>query len=209
MSKDERPIAPYIQAIKNNRLLTKVIFILVILLIFSIGTNFYQAGLSTKEFIVIEYKSSSNNFVKIARAGDDYSRNEILIRATLRNYVEDRERIDRITEQERYARVVALSSDNVSDIFRTVYGGDKALVNREGFVRDIDIKSDSIISYGKHQIEFTTTDYEEDKPEEKKTNRWIATLSYQFKEQQVSEDIGLLNPVGLYVEEYRLSKKKI
>jgi type IV secretory pathway component VirB8 len=203
------PIAPYQQSVANNRILVKMVIMLSLIILPLIFCIVFLVLRSEREFVVIEYKDSSNNFVRIAKAGEDYTRNEILIRATLRNYVNDREQIDHITEEERYARVMAMSCGSVGDTFKTVYGGPKALINKEGFIREIDIKSDSIISYGKHQIEFTTVDYQEDEPDKKSISGWIATISYSFESQQVSDDIGLLNPTGICIPQYRLSKKKI
>lgn len=209
------PTIPWLQCLKNNRMLT-------ILLGFSVVAVTVEAiviaslfPLKTIQLEIVEFQSSTNNFVKVAAAGEDISINQLVTSMFLRRFVVDREKIDKVTEQDRYARVIAMSTDELGADFQTVYGGQKALYYKQGFKRDIEITRDASLGYGIHQIEFKTFDTYDNKPSDKvldnnrkATGEWVANLSYTMVDHEVNLDDLYLNPQGIVIDQYSLSRRK-
>lgn len=205
---DERPSLPWLQATKNNRKLVVVIMVLCATIAIESLVIVSMFPLKEKIPIIIEFQSGGNNFVMLEKASGKIQGNMALVARFLRMYVKNRETVDKITERFRYPNVHAYSSSKVAKNFQMIYGNkETGLFYKKGFKRDIIIRRDSVITKGVHQVEFESYDSYNWKKEEKK-NEWVAIIEYEFYDQKVSYDERLINPIGLIVTEYTLSRRK-
>lgn len=210
------PLAAYKQTLLLNKRLVYVVFFLVFALICAVVPYSFLFPLKEKQLEFVEFKSGTNNFVTIAKAGKEFTNKQLLISMFLRQYIVDREKVDKTTETIRYQRVLAFSGDSLKANFRQTHGGKKSNFHRKNFKRDIELKRDDALDYGLHQIEFVTIDTKDNKQSLSDTlkNRraskqeWVATMEYIFDGQEVSFDEKHLNPLGLKVMQYSLSRRK-
>lgn len=204
------PLAAHIKAVFLVRVLTAIVIaegILVFGLGISLATLF---PLKEKVPVYVEFQSGGNNFVRIARAGEDLTNNQALVALMLRKYVMDRETVNKIDEKQRYAQVFSMSTEGTADTFRKLYGGKDALVHQPGRKREVIIERDTALDYGISQVAFRTIDTNESKSsQEPVVNKWVATIAYDFYPQLVNIDNKHLNPMGLFVTEYTLSRPRI
>lgn len=164
--------------------------------------------LKEKEYVYIEFSSSGNNFVRIARAEKPIKTNETLIRAVLRNYIINRETIDKITESQRYKKIFAMSTDDVWNEFKKIGNSKESLFHKAGVRRTIIVRRDSPISSNIHQIEITTIDTQDNGNKiEKLESEWVVTIEYDFFAQDVSDEMMLFNPTGLFIKKYNMSER--
>ena len=206
---------PWMQCLKNNRTLSILLIVALIAVLIQAIVIASLFPLKEKVLQIVEFKSGSNNFVTIAKAGEDISANELITVMFLRRFIIDRETIDKITEQDRYARVMAMSSEEKGRDFQKVYGGQKSLYYKKGFKREIEIALDSRIAKGIHRIEFRTYDTYDDKKKSvtldnnrKPTGEWIAIISYSLQSHNVKTTDIYMNPQGIVIHEYSLSMRK-
>jgi len=216
------------QAIQNNILLSRLLAFALLIIVGQLV--FHQINpMVIEKPVYIEFRSSSNNFVKVSAAGRDIRANRALVEASIRRYLVDRERVDKVSEIIRYRRVMAMSSDKVGEFFREKYGADDAPFKSEGQKREIDITRAVELVPGIYQLEYTVTDtfseaqrsfttknergrsntdsrYYNTKPAQ--TARWVATIAYEFREQNVTYDEHLMNPIGLFITNFSLSRRK-
>ncbi len=198
------PDASYLQALKNNRLLTHVVLGLLALAGLLAVAVVSLFPLKTKEFVVYEFVTGGNNFVRIHRADGELKARPLLLGHFLRYYVQNREPINKVDEADRYQRVKAMSSEKVFSIFRTNYGGKESPLRREGFKRTIVITRDVPVDQGIHQVEFKTVDTTDGSAGER-VAEWVANIQYSFESREASYDERYFNPLGLVVMEYTLS----
>lgn len=216
--KKDNPSVPWLQAVTNFRV---SVFINVVLGVVILGQGIALSTLwplKTIEPIYVEFQHSTNSFVVVQRAGRNVRANTQLISMFLRSYVSSRETVDKITENDRYRFVVALSGPETARVFKELYGDkDRGLYYQEGKKRYVHIISDNDLGANIHQIMMETSDIDEriDKdndghPDVMKTE-WIITLKYGFYDQYVNldprkEGASLLNPMGIQIEEYSIKK---
>lgn len=155
-----------------------------------------------------EFDNATQNFVKLEHANARVQSNAALASMFLRRYVKDREVIDKVTERERYKRVHFMSSDDVWKAFKDTYGKQDGLVQKPGFKRDIEILREQPLAAGVFQVEFRTTDYLEGKSEADR-NYWVATMNFDFRDQKVSYEDRLLNPMGLFISNYSIARTRL
>ncbi len=199
---------PWQQAIKNNRILmiiavSEAACILLLTIAIIIITP-----LKTIEPVYVEFSSSGNNFVRIAKANENIQNNDLLLSYFLRRYVIDRETVDKTTEQLRYERVGAYSTEELHAKFKRIYGNkETSLYYKKGFKRAVTIIRDNKLAKGIHQIEIETTDT--DQYNNVKKANWIITIKCEFAGQKnIAFDERLLNPAGLLVKEYTITARK-
>lgn len=165
--------------------------------------------LKTTELVVYEFKTGTQNFVKVQAAGQNMRANEPLLDRFIREYVTYREKVDRLTEQDRYRRVYAMNSADENKRFRAAYGGEDAPVNQPGFNRDVKIIRSTRLANSYYQVEFQTSDSWEDTPDVPPVeNEWVATMAFTFSDQMVSKEEANFNPLGLFVSRYSLSRRQ-
>jgi len=205
--KKKKPSIPWLQAVFNNRLLTVVIIILG--LVVAAQGIAITALLPLKEIepVYVEFQNATNSFVVVQRAGKNIRANQTLISMFLRSYVTSRETVDKITEADRYAFVVALSSPKVTENFKRFYGDkETGLYYQPGKKRRVHIIRDNALAPRIHQIELETIDTTDGEPGEER-QEWVITLRYGFYDQHVAFDNKLQNPLGLQIEEYSIVKR--
>lgn len=216
------------QAIRNNVILSWLLLALIIVIVAQ--SAFHQLNPNIiKEPIYVEFRSGSNNFVMVARAGEKVRENNVLVEASIRRYLVDRERVDKVTEELRYRRVMAMSDDRVGEAFRTKYGADNSPFKTRGQKRNIEIMRAEKLVPGIFQVEYTVEDTfgesqrsftgnKEEPTGDVKHSRfrdanrtkaeWVATIAYVFREQSVTYDEMLMNPLGLFITNFSLTRRK-
>ncbi|BBD10153.1 type IV secretion system protein [Desulfovibrio ferrophilus] len=164
---------------------------------------------------IIEFRSEGNNFVKIAKAEDDLTRNELLISRLTRGYVDDRNTVDHITDAVRFTTVRLQSSKKVFEAFQALMDSKrnkKSPMRNKNWRRAVNILRDNRIGKigsGVHQVEFQTIDTFDDKPNDPPIKQsWVANMRYTFVEQELTKEEGLLNFAGFVVTDYNFSKRK-
>ena len=212
---DQQPSAPWATSTKLARMMGVVVIIEAIAIVALVVVIAFMVPLKEKIPIFYEFKEPGQNFVRIDKAGKDLTTNGQLIRMFLRRYVMDRETVDKQTETSiRYPRVFAMSSNAVATNFKKVYGNpETGLFFKKGFKRSVHIQRDSYLDTGLHQIEFETVDTLEGKPGQAhnqmvKKTEWVSIITYDFLEQDVNFEDSLLNPLGLGIVEYTITKRR-
>lgn len=201
------PDTGYRQATRNNVLLSRVIIAQSVGIVALIIGYVFLFPLKTTEWLVYEFSSSNNTFVRVAKAGQEIQAKEALTSMLLREYVMQRETINRVDEPDRYASVMAKSGSRVANEFQTTYSGDKSPLKIDGFKRAVVINRDSKIGSGDglHQVEFTTTDtINGDRPV---SREWVASIAYTWQAQEVRADKLTFNPTGIVITQYSLAQR--
>lgn len=206
---NNNPSIPWLTAIKNNSILKNCLIASLATNVLLVAGYLFLLPLKEKEIQVLEFSNASSNFVTIHRAGSDLRSNAALISMFLRQYVIDRESVDKITESEiGYPRAIAMSSNKVAEDFKRIYGNpETGPYFVAGLKRAVYIISDSHLAEGVHQVEFKTVD-SLDGRKDSKTTHYVATMSYTFQEQKVSADQITVNPMGLVITEYAVKKRE-
>jgi type IV secretory pathway component VirB8 len=197
----------YRQATRNNVLLSRVIVALTALLIILVIAIASLFPLKETEWLVYEFSTSDNTFMRVAKAGDTITANDALTQMQLREYVMKRETINRVDEADRYASVMAKSGSQVANEFRTLYSGDNSPLNISGLKRAVVINRDNKIGTGSglHQVEFTTTTtINGERPEVKE---WVVSIAYEWRTQEVRMDAMKFNPTGLVITKYTIAPR--
>ena len=126
----------------------------------------------------------------------------------------NREVVDKMTESQRYEKVLATSSDEVAKNFQRIYGNpDTGLFYKPGFKRSIVITLDTQLAPGVRQVEFLAYDSTNGVPAKKNNkgepvpSEWVATLAYAYSDQRVTYDDAVMNPTGFFITDYALAKR--
>lgn len=202
------PNIPWLTSLKMNRYLT-ILLVVQSVVILGMATSYvFLFPLKEKIPIIVEFSNGTNNFTIVQKGNEEIRSNANLNEMLLRRYITDRETVDKITEEPiRYPRVMAMSSSTVGADFRRVYGDKNiGLYFKEGFKRAIRITRSSSLAPGVFQIEFIATDTLDGRRGET-LSEWVATMAYGYADQLVKFDDRLLNPVGLFISEYTLSRR--
>jgi len=158
------------------------------------------------ERVYIEFSNSKDNFYKVYPAAEVRPESETgvkLTRAALRKYVYNRHKKDHVGDDIRAREVWAMSAPAEQQAFRKEF--DDMKKNLEDTEREIRVVSDSILEKSLHQIEFETID---EKAGMKVVQSWIATIRFEFKPTEVNTADELINPLGIYVSKYSISKRE-
>ncbi len=204
----EKLTQPWMYALKLCKMLSFFLFLSILANIVMAYGYSYLFPLKEKIPVVVEFSTSDNNFVVVQSGKENITSNFLLVRMFLKEYVVNREKVDKITEDQRYLKIYTMSAGRVFDDFKKVYGNpETGLFYVDKFKRSIMIISDSRIARDIHQIEFNTIDKYDD--ERKATvSEWVTTLRYKFVKQKVSYEKAELNPLGLLITEYSTTKRK-
>lgn len=206
---EKAPVAPWIEAAKYLRMLGRGFIVSILLNVALAVAIVCMLPLKEKEIVVVEFKKTGDNVVILEKADRNLQGNQKLISATLRMYVNDRESVDKVTEQAiRYPRVRDMSNDTVWDYFQKAYSNPEVgPFFQKGLKRAIEITSDSRLADGIHQVEFKRIDTLDGQQGEAVT-KWVAVLRYGFSDRKVSEAEALRNPIGLIVTEYSIKARQ-
>jgi type IV secretion system protein VirB8 len=208
MSTKDEVTAPYMQAVRNNKILAICFVSSIALNILLVISFMFLLPMKEKVPYIIEFSSGTNNFVTVQKAGGVITNEKALISMFMRMYVVSREKIDHMTEEKiRYPRVMSMSSQEVRNKFKRVYG-DKTngLYYKKGLERKINIIRDSYLTSGLHQVEFETIDSYDFKKDV--IQSWMATVQYTFSDRKVSYEERLLNPLGFFVLKYSIKRRE-
>lgn len=199
---------PHLQAVRNNRLLAGLLFLLFVAAIASqFGWAYmYTHKAPTKEPVFIEYVNGTNNFVRISRAGEEITARAAMADASMKRYVIDREGVDGITETVRYPRVMSMSSKEVGGLFKREYMINNPKYKRKGYKRTVDIQRSGKLDEGVYQVEFKLTDSQNGIKED--PHYYVANFAYSLQDQMITYDETDMNPLGLYVEKYAITERR-
>lgn len=165
--------------------------------------------LKEKEVVIVQLDPANNNRYILEKADEKLRANASLIASMIRTYVNDRESVDKITEAHRYERVQAMSDETVFKAFLNVYSNKEiSPLFQEGLKRSILITNDRSLADGIHQVEFTRIDTQERTPSPQVATKWVAVMKYGFADRKGTVEDKLLNPLGLFIIEYSLSKRQ-
>lgn len=168
--------------------------------------------LKSTELVVYEFRDSTKNFVKVQAAGQNMRANDALLDLFMREYVANRETVDRLTETQRYTRVIAMNSKEETQRFKSAYSGPQAPMNQKGLNRRVEITRTTRLANSFYQLEFKTVDSWDSEdgrsPPPETVSEWVATLAFTFSDQVVTTEEARFNPLGLFVTRYALSGRK-
>ena len=202
------PASPWIYANRNNRRLTIIVIAFALVIVTQAVALVCLFPLKKVVPVYVEFKDGDSNFVIVERAEGKISANQNLISMFLRSYVVSRETVDKITEQNRYQYVMSLSGEKVATNFKRLYGNKSTgLYFQEGLKRAVNVVRDNPLGPGIHQVEIETVDTRDTKAGATRAE-WIVTIQYSFNDQQVKYNDRLKNPMGIFIEEYALTKRK-
>lgn len=196
----------WLQSQRNNRLLSFVVVVLLIALVWSVV--WHETHPITREVVrYVEFQTGGNNFVVVPAAGGTVKNSDLLLSVDVRRYIMSRELISKTDEATRYAVVKQMSSPQVFQRFRDVYGRKDSMLYRDGLKRNVIIKQDSRITEGVHQVEYITEDTIEGQVAPPVRTAWIATMAFEYVDASTSRDDALLNPRGMNITEYTIRKR--
>lgn len=190
----------------RNYSLRIIILILAALNIVQFIAIYSLFPLKTEKIRYVEFADGKDTVFKVLPSPLPQSSKILVIRQLARHYVEDRHKIDGITEHTRFRRVVAMSSRKMYEAFKNEYDRIK---NESTFdSRDINILADTIIDEARnvHEVHFETIDRFQGKEYK---NNWIVSMRYEFRKHRAKGDDLLLNPLGFTVVQYHQSKTKL
>lgn len=201
-------IESYRQAIRNNRLLSKLLIAMLIVVIALVSAIVIILPLKTTEYLFYEFSDSGKTFYRIGSADKLVDRKNALIRFAARRYIYKRETIDRLTEQDRFIEVQQMSNNQVFEDFKTSYNLVSGGIG-DGGKRVITIELDNAFNNdfasNVHIVEFETEDRSATGEVVKKY--WKAVIGYQFNEQKLRLDDLVQNPLGFEVTSYTINKR--
>lgn len=204
----EAPRVPFLRMQSMNRVLGYICFTLIAIILALVIAIISLFPLKTKELVLVQLDPATNNRYLLAKADEALQSIPNLISTILRTYVVDREKINQVDEALRYVRVQAMSNEYVFKAFTDIYSNkESSPLYQEGLKRDIQITNDRSLAEGIHQVEFTRIDTQE-KTHAQVTTKWVAQMTYGFADRKGSIEDKLLNPLGIFVVQYSLTKRQ-
>ena len=199
-------IESYRQAIRNNRILVKVIAILAILILMLTVAIALLFPLKKTKYVLYEFSPYGIAYKKIASSEDVVGRSEVLVGAFMRQYVFNREVIDNLTEADRFAKVAEQSSIEVFNQFKELYNKIKKNLGAKG-TRKIEIKIDypfnNDYNTSVYVVEFVVINIKNKKDVKQ---HYKAIIGYELNEQKIRLDNFTQNPLGVDVVSYSIYK---
>ncbi|EGU30989.1 channel protein VirB8 [Vibrio ichthyoenteri ATCC 700023] len=167
---------------------------------------------TVEPYLVTVDKQSGQTQLLAALNETTFTQQEALDRYWIANYVSWREVYDWYTIQRDYDMTLAFSSPNVQAEYAAIYDGDNALDAEWGKRIKANIKILSIVSDVHTNIatvRFEKTIKATDDAGQGQTQRWVATLAYNYNLSPRSDAERLLNPIGFEVTSYRVDPELI
>ena len=163
--------------------------------------------LKETKFRYVEFLSSPDVYYKIVPSSElNNDQKALMVRKALRKYVYDRNLKDDITEKQRAEIIRIMSNNTVWAQFKNQFT--KMLEQMAKVTRDIEIISDSVIDNGIHQVEFRAIDT--NREGQTRVRNYVATLKYEvISKPLVNADTDFLNPLGIKINGYNISERKI
>jgi len=194
--------------LKSNRILRNAFFMaVVIIIVMSVGIT-VLAMTKEKEVVYVEFVNSDGRyFVRVKKAGPEIRRDEVLRSYALRQYIQNRETIDRQTEVERFQKVEAMTTPEEFARFKRNFEADNSVYHIEGYKREIKITRDMPLLDDVHEIEFQMINTINGKPTR---NDHIINckvrLNFDFPDIEMDFEDRYYNPVGAIISEYILKR---
>lgn len=173
-------------------------FVVILALILCILSLF---PLKEKEPYLIEVANDRQNFVILEKAGGKLSANDALRISLVNNYVKNRETINHIDDDLRFELVRFQSISRVWQDFENIYKNKNSIYNIENFKRDIQIINTSFLSNQVATVDFLATELNDGRINKKK---FRAVLYFIFKDQEISFEDVVKNPVGFFITDYAI-----
>ena len=206
------------QAYKSYQQITRTLFGLCIvlgLLCLSLGATIIGI-LPLKEVrpMLIAVSDESKKVIRIEPIKENIQGINLLTEKLVMHYVKQRETIDGITESSRYQEISNMTSKRVWDD----YWNFVKLENPKsplktffdnGIRREVHVKnclSLHATASNTYRVEWTSIDTKHG--DEIKKQKWISTLAVSFEPQNVRVKDQYINPLGLKIIHYTVSKKE-
>jgi type IV secretory pathway component VirB8 len=161
--------------------------------------------LKETEIRYIEFTTSRDNFFKVYPANLSVTQRQLFIRKAIRRYIRDLNIVDHMTEAKRFREIGVMTTESLFNAqkktFKAVYEG-----LRDTGKREVSIIYDQALEGNIHEIEFETTDIYK---QEKSVQYWIAKVHYEIpRNRELSSEEALMNPLGLVIKAYHVTKKE-
>jgi len=162
--------------------------------------------LKTVEVRYVEFFDSAKHSFKIIPSPLSKEQKILLLRQQLRDYVMKRIAYTGNVNIDTPAvmQVASMSTTEVVAEFKKIY----ERIHNETSIerREVEIIADIVTGKNVHQIDYKTIDYHNGKTYE---NEWEATVVYELRNQIVTEDSELFNPLGIVVTKFYQTKRKL
>ena len=203
-------VESYRQAIRNNRLLAKVLVVLTLIILIEAGVIVSLFPLKTTEHILYEFSSSGQTFYRISSAEDLLSREKALVKMFMRRYIFDRETIDNLTEKVRFNRVGLQSLDSIFIAFEDLYIKIKQNIGDTG-TRKIIIETDHAFNNNFNSFVYVVNFQAISANDKKQINNkyFKAVIGYQVVAQKIRLDDLVQNPLGIEVVSYAIYAREV
>ena len=173
-------------------------------LFISLGVLAIKMATSDNQVHYVAFAEDKDIHFKVLPAPLDKRQELLLIRQQLREYVHNRAYIDNYTESIRFPKAFAMNTPEENERFKYEYNRIKSESSFER--RDVKVVSDIALSDGIHQLELETIDHFQG---ERYKNYWTVVMKYELRRHKVSVSNEHLNPLGLTITGYQITKKDI
>lgn len=201
----------YRMAVYTNRLLALVTGVLAAIIVVMALALYGLLPLKSTEVFLVRADGRSDVVWTVEPISPRASAFDLAVESALRRYVIARERIDLVTEAERWGSVEYMSSPRVWKDFWSFMvkppNGDSPydVMKERGLTRDISVERVDVIERGRrYQVTFSRMDRRLDRLEKSET--WVASMTVSFHPQKVTDEHKLTNPFGLFVDVYSLAR---
>jgi len=184
-----------------------LLWIPVVLILLGVLVWNLQHPITITKAVFYEWSNAQQKFIRVIDSNTEFTKNQLIVEKALISYMVNREKIDHATEQPRFENVFIQSSKEVwTWFFNNYLENDKSLVNNPDFTREIETtRTPNFVDDNIIQIEYETKD--KVNGGEAVSNQWVATITYEFIELEVSFDKRYENVLGLKVSGYQIAKR--
>lgn len=178
-----------------------------------VGVIFYLLPLKEIRPYLVTTHSRSDQVIEIEPLHLSKKATTMLMDTLVRQYVMMREPIDFQSEPDRWDKVLKFSSDTLAKAFYELYKQENPQspfikFKKEDVTRSVIILSSTCLAPSAPdvwQVEWESIDKRGE--EEIGRNRWVSTLTVHLSKRELSHDEQYINPVGMEVQAYVVSRK--
>lgn len=164
--------------------------------------------------MIVSFSDQKNQVVRIEPIAKNVKGIQLITEKLAKRYVELRETFDFVTDNARLAELKHLSSSVLFNAYWDLIKPENPKSPREIFIknnltRSVHIKNCLSLAPNApntYRIEWESIDYRDGQEVERK--QWISTLALRFEERDVRYEDQYINPIGLTVTNYAISKKE-
>jgi len=195
-----------------------------VLMLICIGLFLVCLGLSSALVVTIPLKEirpmiltlsdQKNQVLRVEPIEKNVKGIQLITEKLAMRYVELRETFDFVTDNERYVELQNLSSSTLFEAYWQMIKPENPKSPRKKFLenkltRSVHIKNCISLApsaANTYRIEWESIDCREGQEVDRK--QWISTMAFRFEEREVRYEDQYINPLGLMVTNYTISKKE-